>query len=60
MAKRKAKHDKAWEKTRDERVGTWRDFMQKSGKKAKTGGQGARATGGGAVGSCMAGLAFPA
>lgn len=36
VAKRKAKHDKAWEKTRDERVGTWRDFMQKSGKKAKT------------------------
>ncbi|KAL4445311.1 hypothetical protein ABPG77_011136 [Micractinium sp. CCAP 211/92] len=36
VAKRKAKHDKAWEKTRDERVGTWRDFMQKSSKKAKT------------------------
>lgn len=40
VAKRKAKHDKAWEKTRDERVGTWRDFMQKSSKKAKTGGLG--------------------
>ncbi|KAI8920339.1 hypothetical protein PhCBS80983_g01530 [Powellomyces hirtus] len=31
--KRKLEHDKAWEATREERVGNWRDFMKKGGKK---------------------------
>eukprot|EP00887_Chlorella_sp_A99_P002561 scaffold6.g2561.t1 len=35
--KRKRDHDKAWEKTREGRVGTWRDFMTKKSKKSKGG-----------------------
>ncbi|KAI8593973.1 hypothetical protein BDZ88DRAFT_402157 [Geranomyces variabilis] len=31
--KRKAEHDKAWEETREERVGSWRNFVKKGGKK---------------------------
>lgn len=39
VAKAKAKHEKKWEKTRDERVGSWRDFVGgKAAKKQKTGG----------------------
>ncbi|PRW44555.1 J domain-containing spf31 [Chlorella sorokiniana] len=38
-AKAQAKHEKKWEKTRDERVGSWRDFVAgKAAKKQKTGG----------------------
>lgn len=38
-AKAQAKHEKKWEKTRDERVGSWRDFVSgKAAKKQKTGG----------------------
>ena len=37
-AKKKVQTDKAWEKTRDERVGSWRDFVGKKTKKTKTGG----------------------
>ena len=37
-AKKKAQTDKAWEKTRDERVGSWRDFVGKKTKKTKAGG----------------------
>lgn len=35
-------HEKGWEKTRENRVGTWRDFVKsgKDGKKKKTGGGG--------------------
>ncbi|PSC75268.1 J domain-containing spf31 [Micractinium conductrix] len=33
VAKHKVKHEKAWEKTRDERVGSWRDFVSKKGGK---------------------------
>lgn len=39
VAKAQAKHEKKWEKTRDERVGSWRDFVAgKATKKQKTGG----------------------
>lgn len=38
-SKRKRDHDKAWESSRDGRVGTWRDFMAgKGGKKKAQGG----------------------
>jgi DnaJ homolog subfamily C member 8 len=37
VAKRKAQHEKAWEKSRDSRVGDWRDFMTKKSKKSKGG-----------------------
>ncbi|KAJ3083761.1 hypothetical protein HK102_000917, partial [Quaeritorhiza haematococci] len=33
--KRKAAHEKAWEETRDERVGNWRKFMKDGVKKKK-------------------------
>lgn len=36
VAKRKVQHEKQWEKTRDERVGSWRDFVGKKTKKQKT------------------------
>ncbi|EKG19570.1 Heat shock protein DnaJ [Macrophomina phaseolina MS6] len=29
--KRKRDHDEAWEKTRDQRIGSWRDFQKKGG-----------------------------
>lgn len=29
--KRKREHDEAWEKTRDQRIGSWRDFQKKGG-----------------------------
>ncbi|KAJ3020348.1 hypothetical protein HKX48_000961 [Thoreauomyces humboldtii] len=41
MAERRAKveHDKAWEATREERVGSWRKFNEKGGKKKKKKGE---------------------
>lgn len=36
-AKKKRDHEKKWEKTRDTRVGTWRDFMTQKSKKSKGG-----------------------
>lgn len=55
VAKRKVQHEKQWEKTRDERVGSWRDFVGKKTKKQKTGGCGhghaSLVVGGAAVGS---------
>jgi hypothetical protein len=51
-AKKKAQTEKAWEKTRDERVGSWRDFVGKKAKKTKTG-----EGGGGGVGGCTSVLA---
>ena len=40
QAKRVREHKDSWEKTRDTRVGTWRDYLkqQKGGKKKKKGG----------------------
>jgi DnaJ family protein C protein 8 len=35
--KRQRDHDKAWESSRDGRVGTWRDFMTTKSKKTKGG-----------------------
>lgn len=32
-------HHKKWEETRETRVGTWRDFAKKKGKKARLGPQ---------------------
>lgn len=36
-AKRKREHAKKWEKTRDSRVGSWRDFVSSKSKKSKGG-----------------------
>lgn len=36
-SKKKREHDKAWESSRDARVGTWRDFMSTKSKKTKGG-----------------------
>ncbi|EME40908.1 hypothetical protein DOTSEDRAFT_74458 [Dothistroma septosporum NZE10] len=33
--KRKREHEQNWEKTRDERIGSWRDFQKKQGGEAK-------------------------
>ena len=33
--KRKREHEVDWEKTRDQRIGSWRDFNQKKGDGAK-------------------------
>ena len=33
-------HHKKWEETRETRVGTWRDFAKKKGKKARLGASG--------------------
>ena len=38
--KRKREHEDAWEKTRDTRINSWRDFQQ--GKKPETNGEGAK------------------
>jgi DnaJ family protein C protein 8 len=35
--KKKRDHEKAWESSRDARVGTWRDFMTTKSKKTKGG-----------------------
>ncbi len=53
-AKAQAKHEKKWEKTRDERVGSWRDFVSgKAAKKQKTGGLKVRhVVAGGLAGAC--------
>lgn len=37
QVKRQREHEKKWESTRDTRVGTWRDYMNKGSKKKSAG-----------------------
>ncbi|KAL4527463.1 hypothetical protein Ndes2437A_g02625 [Nannochloris sp. 'desiccata'] len=54
-SKKKREADKDWESGRDERIGSWRNFVSGSGKKSKK----SKKSGGGGVGSVSGGLKPP-
>jgi hypothetical protein len=50
QAKREREHEQTWEKTRDDRVTTWRDFQKNKGAGTKAPGEAFRALAGGCSG----------